>query len=1102
MSHGDARPGKRSIVELINITILGSRPGYPSILRGEKIACMPMKNLRQGRGKCLWNWILTAAVMAAGGSGQASANEPVTLQLKWKHAFQFAGYYTAREQGYYREAGLDVTLREASPGLDAIQEVVAGRADYGTSSSSLLLARQAGQPVVALAAIFQHSPYVLIVPDRGYAQSVHDLLGKRIMMEPGAEELLAYLRREGLTERQFTRPEHSFQLQDLIAGKTDAMAAYVTIAPFLLGRASFAYQLYSPRAAGIDFYGDNLFTTEREIRQHPQRALAFREASLKGWRYALEHIDDTIRLIRERYAPQASPEALEFEARHIAPLVQHPLVPLGYMNRERWRHIADAYAELGMLPADFTLDRFLFEDTGWTQGRQWPHAYLAAALASLALISGAALHVYRLHRRLRDSEARFRLVIGNTFDTTWVYDVARDRVSWYAAFESLFGYAAEELGRGVVAWRERIHPDDRRRVMASIRRTLDSAQCRWTCAYRLRRKDGRYTEVEDQCTIVRDAAGRAMQLIGATRDVSDRRRQEAELRHRTHLLEVAQRNAHIGYYEADLRLGRWTSSPVLDGILGIGPRFARTAEAWSSLIHPEDRPRAMAHFRLVVQIGKFLKDQYRIVRPGDGQIRWVDAWGSIEYQDGTPARLIGTIMDITARKTAELELEHHRHNLERLVAERTQALQDSEHAAQCQRQRLADIIWGTHVGTWDWNVVTDEVAFNERWAEILGLTLKELEPLTIRAWTDLVHPDDLDQALAQLKHHFARELEFYECEFRMRHRSGDWVWVLDRGRVVEWREDGKPLRMSGTHLDITRRKESELALQESERRYRELSENLERMVEQRTAQLAAASAAKSQFLAHMSHELRTPLNAILGFAQVLEQDRIPAEQRETVGLIREAGDHLLGIINDVLDLSTIEAGRLRLDRQAFLLPVLVRRVDRLLRHMAETKGLSLQIEGPAAAPPTLLGYPDRLEQVLINLLGNAIKFTEQGQILLTVRYRPRDSASGRLRFEVRDTGIGMKPGVLAKIFQPFSQGDASLTRRFGGTGLGLAISKQLVELMGGKLGARSREGHGSLFWFTVPVDTPPRGAIGHQAASAASPATDPRPPGVDEPRSG
>lgn len=264
--------------------------------------------------------------------------------------------------------------------------------------------------------------------------------------------------------------------------------------------------------------------------------------------------------------------------------------------------------------------------------------------------------------------------------------------------------------------------------------------------------------------------------------------------------------------------------------------------------------------------------------------------------------------------------------------------------------------------------------------------------------------------------------------------------------------------VQATVADVTERKGAESAL-------RDLNANLERKVQERTLALAAASAAKSEFLANMSHEIRTPMNGMLGLAQLLEGEALSQEQLAMVRGLRQAGQSLLQILNDILDFSKIEAGQLRLDSRPFELAPLLTQIANLLGVTALNKGLALHIAEPPVFAGGLIGDPLRLEQVLMNLVGNAIKFTENGKVTLRVEARSITSSHVRLRFEVQDTGIGLTPQQKAILFTPFTQADGAITRRFGGTGLGLSICKRLVEMMQGEIGLDSAPGAGSTFWF-------------------------------------
>lgn len=282
------------------------------------------------------------------------------------------------------------------------------------------------------------------------------------------------------------------------------------------------------------------------------------------------------------------------------------------------------------------------------------------------------------------------------------------------------------------------------------------------------------------------------------------------------------------------------------------------------------------------------------------------------------------------------------------------------------------------------------------------------------------------------------------------------------------RRDGSsfPLEMTlggNTHVlrDISVRKEQEQAI-------RKLNATLEQKVEERTRQLAQASAAKSQFLANMSHELRTPLNAILGFGQLLRRCLHDPEEQNVLRQMQSAGDALVRIIDDILDLTRIEADQVRLEQKPFTVADCLGQVENLMQGSARDKGLRLQFGPVEQLPRPVLGDALRLQQVLTNLVGNALKFTEQGEVAVRL-LRVGDTSQGpRLRFEVRDTGIGIDPVTVNRLFRPFTQADESSTRRYGGTGLGLVISRRLVELMGGTIGVESRVGEGSTFWFEIP----------------------------------
>ena len=355
---------------------------------------------------------------------------------------------------------------------------------------------------------------------------------------------------------------------------------------------------------------------------------------------------------------------------------------------------------------------------------------------------------------------------------------------------------------------------------------------------------------------------------------------------------------------------------------------------------------------------------------------------------------------------------------------------------------------------------------NPRFAEIVGRSVGELVGVDPMA---LTHPDDVAESLRQLGRLDARRIDGYRLNKRYLRPDGTPVWVSLAFAPVQVASEDAP-RYLGIVEDISARIE------------------MEERLRQASAAAAAANAAKSEFLAHMSHEIRTPMNAVLGLAQVLEREPLAPAQRDMVGRIRGAGASLLAILNDVLDLSKIEAGQLRIEPRPFDLPVLLANLDSLMGQAARAKGLALRIEPPALPPGQLRGDGLRIEQVLINLVSNAIKFTERGEVSVRVRADEVEEAQLRVHAEVRDTGIGIVPEAQARLFAPFTQADAGIARRFGGTGLGLSICKRLVELMGGTIGVRSQPGLGSTFWFELPLERVAGSEPASEPASAPIPA--------------
>ncbi len=508
----------------------------------------------------LAGWAAPMFMATARAADAPDANlDHVTLQLKWRHQFQFAGYYAAVEQGYYREAGLVVELHEAAPARNPVDAVFAGEAEFGVGNSDLVLSRAEGHPAVVLATIFQHSPLVLVARAGRGVTAMQDLHDRPMMMvESEKAEILAYFKHEGVDLQRLRVLPHTQQIADFIEGRVDAMSAYVTDQPFMLKQAGVDYLSFSPRAGGIDFYGDNLFTTEEQIRRHPQRVRAFREASLRGWEYAMAHPAELVDLILRRYNPQQkSREHLEFEAARTADLMHLGVIEVGHNNPGRWRHIADTYAEFGMMPAGFSLDGFLYDPNPKSD---YTRAYWALGLtAAVALVAlGWVLPLVRLNRRLARSERQYRELVEQAPFPVSVSDAETQRVVFAnrAAAAVMTTPVAALEGEKVVEFYD--DPADRERLLAGLRAGGPVTDFE----VRMRAPGGRRLWVLLSAATVEFAGRRG--ILVAFQDITQRREMQDELRRAKDAAEAA--NAAKSHYLAVMT--HEVRTP-LSGIIGL-----------------------------------------------------------------------------------------------------------------------------------------------------------------------------------------------------------------------------------------------------------------------------------------------------------------------------------------------------------------------------------------------------------------------------------------------------------------------------------------------------------------------------------------------------
>ncbi|PPD04766.1 MAG: histidine kinase [Methylobacter sp.] len=946
-----------------------------------------------------------------------AALHKVSIQLKWQHSFQFAGYYAAIEKGFYREAGLEVKLKEINFNKSIVRQVLDGESEYGVSDGSLLINHLNADPVVVVNQIFQHSPLIFISRRDSGIISPYEMIGKKVAYNitgnGDAAPLSALLLKTlGGTQKIKAAKFESTHLQDLINGKIDVVSAYLTSQPFQYLQQGLEINIINPQSYGIDFYGDNFFTSRQELETHPDRVKKISEASIKGWQYALANPDEIIDLIIAKYDAKLSKKLLEYEAKSTREMILPDVITLGSIDPNRYRQSAEDYLRLGLSTHAQIKPEFFYQTTEPPQDdsialspedRQWLTAHP---------------------------------VIRLTGDPNWLpyeaFDANGKHIGMVADYLHLI---EKQLGITI-------------QIIPSNNRSDAKAKLRKQEADMISHTIG--THFGDDLSLTRPYLTSPIVLV--MREPEQYIENIDQIKHlKLGLIQDYGYNAdiqrqypyiHFFWFE-NIKEGLTTVSTGGIDVL-LCPLAQASYQINANNLH---NVRIVGKTQFQNQTGfavppklapltALLDRAFDAISAKEKQ-KISEAWGNKQLLEKTDYSSLLKAMLIffgilayalfwVRRMSSEISRRKESENKSRLLHERLSLA-----------MQIADLgVWELELGK------QKQLNFDDKMLAIYGLP--KTKPVTFEAWMARIHPDDL----ALVKNSFAK-LETQEThdtvEFRIICPDQRQLTLESSASSIYVNHD--IIKLIGVNKDITERKRTEHDLAKAKQ------------------QAEQANFAKSAFLANMSHEIRTPLNAIIGFTELLNEQIKEPKLQSFAKTIQSAGQSLLALINDILDLSKIEAGKMRIEKKICNPHNLFTELGYIFMLKMADKKLDFILDIDPKIPEYLLLDDIRLRQILFNLLGNSVKFTDHGHIKLKAHTDNEDNIHSKLDLliAVEDTGIGIAQENLPAIFGEFEQTEGQDTKKYGGTGLGLAISKRLSEMMGGQLSVISQLNTGTTF---------------------------------------
>jgi len=991
--------------------------------------------------------------------------DPVVLQLRWDHQFQFAGYYAALWQGYYSEEGIDVEIK---PGvtpdykiLSATEEVAAGRADFGIGASDILIANDAGAGLTVTASFFQHSPVGIFTRAGDEIRSPADLKQATLLGVssdfPDAE-LKAMLMAEGIDARSLEIRElqegHRRSIQ-LLANRTiDAYAGYTLTAMWQARAMGMKLHVLRPIAYGIDFYGDSLFTTTKLASQNPDLVARFIRASKRGWEYALYNPQEIIKKIvaelPRRFNVDDPAAFNNFQYEQILDLIHYQVIPIGQTHTERWRHMHEILLAAGAVSGSFDTRSTVFDPIGEERiSQEKVKRLLIMLLSGISLMLGIAISFGYLLRKqvvrrtkelaektetLKDSEKRYRALVEGQPDL--ICRFTPDGALLYAndAYCRFFGLNPGQVFGSKFS---KFIPGGYQSAVDAHFAAFSETHPTLSQEHEVIAGSGDRLWMQWKNTAIFDDSGQIKEFVSIGRDVTENKQITDALRESERRLVEAQELAQLGSWELRHADDRLIWSDQTCRIFEVDCNKAlNTLELFWSYVHPDDWIELKAAFQNRLTDGEPYEVVHRIRMP-DGRVKWLAERAQTTY-DGldVPIATRGTVQDITERKLMEDELRESEARYRRILEIAPEAI----------------IVTDKEMKIQIFNRGAEQI-FSYSANEIRGQSLGKIVP----KYHDLLHsayPTEGNNNLGRAPGSQSSSLEVGALR-----KSGKEFPA--RASVTRSDNDGQQF-FTLILRDVSDEKKLGIALRER-RKLRKAKEEAEE-----------ANREKSKFLAAASHDLRQPLQAMGLFLSLLnsklesgaaqDDDAIP----NLLERMRESVDALNSQFSALLDISKLDAGTVTPELAVFNVDEVTQLIARQFEPQAEAKGLRINV---LKGHTYIKSDKALLSCILSNLVSNAIRYTDDGSVHIVSH-----KSDSNITIDVMDTGIGIAQDQIDIIFNEYYQIDRKRRDRNQGLGLGLAISKRMADLLDISLTVRSRQNKGSTFRLTLPaVQVPSQG---------------------------